>query len=177
MSTVVLLLAMWFTFPSQHGNSRSFGDAMMSAPRSERIHRAITRIQGLQNVPLTNVYGFFNADTTKFVAIVIKDSTQSADGQGWYYNMRAVHGVIMNFKMYTAPQVFASQDSAREGAIATVVHHIGKGYGSDTFWSAGMFLPSNSEKVLDEDVTAALQKYPKWGAFPSWVVKQVAKEF
>jgi len=172
-----LLFALWLCVLPQQGGASTFGNTILAAPQNARLHAIVTRMKGLQNVPPSNMYGIFNADSTKFVAIVIKDSVRPPDSHGWYYNMRAIHGVVLNFKMYTAPQVFASQDTARLGALATVIDHIGRGYGVDSFWTSGMFTSANTEKGLDEDVAVALKKYPAWGAYPAWVVKQVAKEF
>lgn len=176
MSTLLIVLILPYLLYQQH-DVRAFEEAMRNAGQNERLYRSVIRTRGLQDIPRANVYGVFNTDSTKFVAIVIKDSTSIANGKGWYYNMRAVHGVSMNMKIYTAPQVFASQDTSREGALSTVAQHIGSNYGSIIFWSTGMFSPASSETTHDADVTAALKKYPKWAMFPSWVIRLAAPEY
>lgn len=176
MSTLLMALILPYIVYQQQ-DVRKFEEAMQVASPSERLYQSVIRVRGLQDVPRTNVYGVFNEDSTKFVAIVIKDSTPIANGSGWCYNMRAVHGVSLNLKMYMAPQVFASQDASREGAMSTVAQHIGRNYGSIVFWSTGMFAPATSEVAHDTDVAAALKKYPKWGTFPAWVIKQAAPDY
>ncbi|MBS1561232.1 MAG: hypothetical protein JSS89_06475 [Bacteroidetes bacterium] len=176
MSTLLMTMIVPFVL-FQQNDVQKFEEEMRRSEPSERFYRGVTRLRGLQDVPRTNVYGVFNDDSTKFVAIVIKDSTPIANGTGWYYNMRAVHGVSLNMKMYMAPQVFASQDTSREGAMSTVAQHVGRNYGSIVFWSTGMFAPATSEIAHDADVAAALKKYPKWGVFPAWVIKQAAPEY
>jgi|GEM_PF-2903637 len=177
MSLILLVATLLPILLVQQQDVRTFHESLLAAPQNEHIYRIVTRIKGLQLVPYSNVYGIYNADSTRFVAVVIKDSTKAPDGSGWFYNMRAVHGVMLNMRHYTAPQVFASQDVTREGAIATVTNHIGRNYGSILFWSTGMFASATSEQEHDTDVAAALKKYPKWGAFPSWVIKQAAIDY
>lgn len=161
----------------QQHDVRMFQEELLTAPRNEQMYRIVTRINGLKSVPRSNIYGIYNADSTRFVAVVIKDSAKAPDGTGWFYNMRSVHGVMLNMRPYAAAQVFASQEVTRESAIATVANHIGRNYGSVLFWSTAMFAPATSEQTHDTDVAAALKKYPKWGAFPSWVIRQAIDDY
>lgn len=177
MSLLLLVSAVLPIFIFQQKDVRTFQEDLLAAPQNERIYRIVTRINGLQSVPRSNIFGIFNTDSTRFVAVVIKDSSKAPDGNGWFYNMRAVHCVMLNMQPYTAPQVFASQDIAREGAMTTVTNHIGHNYGSMMFWSTGMFAPASSEQTHETDVAMALKKYPKWGAFPSWVIRQAAADY
>ena len=177
MMFLATLLTVFVMTSADQRSTDTFVKAVNKTPTPGPVWKIVQRVKGLQNVPLANVYAVMNDDSTKFVAIVVKESTAAPDGKGWYYNMRAIHCCMVNFRPYLATQVFASEERDRQDAIAVVAGHVSEQFGSARFWKSGMFAPSKNDPAPSDVVRTSLAKYPRWGDFPSWAVEQLAKDF